>query len=127
MIKLLEQLFNGFDDLNTIEYSYVNGEESLKINGKEVIEKKEEDTEFKTFVDKYTEIIEELDDCTFVEVMEQIENDINIKELDDLIHKDNLTNDEKNIVKFHIEYIYKAIKENLENKLEDINNLLKKL
>ena len=111
MIKLLEQLFNGFDDLNTIEYSYVNGEESLKINGKEVIEKKEEDTEFKTFV----------------EVMEQIENDINIKELDDLIHKDNLTNDEKNIVKFHIEYIYKAIKENLENKLEDINNLLKKL
>ena len=127
MIKLLEQLFNGFDDLNTIEYSYVNGEESLKINGKEVIEKKEEDTEFKTFVDKYTEIIEELDDCTFVEVMEQIENDINIKELDDLIHKDNLTNDEKNIVKFHIQYIYKAIKENLENKLEDINNLLKKL
>ena len=69
----------------SIEYSYTDGKESLTVNGKEMLSQFD-DSIIKEKINIYKENLELLDDCLFVSAMEELEDEVDFKQMDDLLN-----------------------------------------
>lgn len=126
--KFFELLFSNPDNIH-LEYSNINGQESLRINGEEVIDTPDEydDTPIKEYITRFKDNIQLLDDCTFVEVIDEVEHIIDIQSLDELISQESFTKDEAELVYGQLNFINTVIHEKLANKVQDMIELLDRL
>lgn len=123
-MDILKELFNlltnlELEDAVTIQFSDVNGKKKLLINDKEV-----EITEcpIKKVINKYKEDIKALDDDTFIEVAERLEDQLDFCKLDELINKDNITKEDSEDIQEALDIIYDEINSVID---ERIKNLVK--
>ncbi len=107
-----------------LEYSNINGQESLKLNGEELIDY--DDSEVKKYISEYKEDIELIDDCMFLEVIEEIAKTIDSQALDELLNQDSFTEEEAELVYGLITFIRAAFHEKIQNKIQDLEELLEK-
>ena len=126
--KFFELLFSNPNNVH-LEYSNINGQESLRINGEEVINTPDEydDTPIKEYITKFKDNIQLLDDCTFVEVIEQVENVIDIQALDELLSQESFTQDEAELIYEQLNFINTVIHERLVSKVQDMVELLDRI
>lgn len=120
MEEILNALLNG--EIKSLEYSFIDGKETLKINGKEI--KNEEESKIQSLIKEYKENIELLDDCTFVEVLD--ETPFDLKHFDTLLNKKSLTKEESEYVEEAIKHMNNSIHNKLEEKIKDLTELIKK-
>lgn len=123
--KLLELVFENPDNIS-IEYSNINGKEKIIVNGKEL--SIFDDSEIKTLISEYKKNIELLDDCTFTEAMEALEDrsNIDLNQLDKLINQESFTEKEAQTIKAHIDFMSSIIHEKISNKIQVLTELLDK-
>lgn len=126
--KFLELVFSNPDNIR-VEYTNINGQESLKVNGEELLPEKEryDDTPIKEYISKYKDNIKLLDDCTFLEVIEEAEEVINIQSLDELLKQDSYTQEEAELVYGQLNFINTIIHEKLTNKVQDLIELIERI
>ena len=128
--KLFKLLFNTPENI-CIEYSNIDGKESLKINGEDFTDTPKEevydDTAIKEYISKYKDNIQALDDCTFVEVIEEVEDIIDIQTLDSLLNQDSFTKDDAELIHGQLQIINTVIHEKLVNKIQNLQELLDRL
>lgn len=117
--EILNALLNG--EIKSLEYSFIDGKETLKINGEEI---KKEESKIQTLIKEYKENIELLDDCTFVEVLD--ETPFDLKHFDALLNKKSLTKEESKYVEEAIKYMNNSIHNKLEEKINNLTELIKK-
>lgn len=117
--EILNALLNG--EIKSLEYSFIDGKETLKINGEEI---KKEESKIQTLIKEYKENIELLDDCTFVEVLD--ETPFDLKHFDTLLNKKSLTKEESKYVEEAIKYMNNSIHNKLEEKINNLTELIKK-
>lgn len=120
MEEILNALLNG--EIKSLEYSFIDGKETLKINGEEI--KNEEESKIQSLIKEYKENIELLDDCTFVEVLD--ETPFDLKHFDTLLNKKSLTKEESEYVEEAIKHMNNSIHNKLEKKIKDLTELIKK-
>lgn len=120
MEEILNALLNG--EIKSLEYSFIDGKETLKINGEEI--KNEEESKIQSLIKEYKENIELLDDCTFVEVLD--ETPLDLKHFDTLLNKKPLTKEESEYVEEAIKHMNNSIHNKLEKKIKDLTELIKK-
>ena len=120
MEEILNALLNG--EIKSLEYSFIDGKETLKINGEEI--KNEEESKIQSLIKEYKENIELLDDCTFVEVLD--ETPFDLKHFDTLLNKRSLTKEESEYVEEAIKHMNNSIHNKLEEKIKDLTELIKK-
>lgn len=120
MEEILNALLNG--EIKSLEYSFIDGKETLKINGEEI--KNEEESKIQSLIKEYKENIELLDDCTFVEVLD--ETPFDLKHFDTLLNKKSLTKEESEYVEEAIKHMNNSIHNKLEEKIKDLTELIKK-
>lgn len=120
MEEILNALLNG--EIKSLEYSFIDGKETLKINGEEI--KNEEESKIQSLIKEYKENIELLDDCTFVEVLD--ETPLDLKHFDTLLNKKSLTKEESEYVEEAIKHMNNSIHNKLEKKIKDLTELIKK-
>lgn len=120
MEEILNALLNG--EIKSLEYSFIDGKETLKINGEEI--KNEEESKIQSLIKEYKENIELLDDCTFVEVLD--ETPFDLKHFDTLLNKKSLTKEESAYVEEAIKHMNNSIHNKLEEKIKDLTELIKK-
>ena len=109
-----------------IEYSCVNGQESLKSNGKEIDSLEEED-DFTKKVEHYIDTVNRLDDCSFMDVLDSIKEEIPLKEFSDSLSNKNLSLEEKSLCLARIELITSRIREQLTKKIKDLQSIIASL
>lgn len=105
-----------------IEYSYKDGKESLLLNGEEQL-KQFDDSRIKTIIKNYKTNLDLLDDCVFVEALESLENNIDFQQMDELISQENFTQAEANIVEDLINMVNRSIKEKLNQKINELEDI----
>ena len=120
MEEILNALLNG--EIKSLEYSFIDGKETLKINGEEI--KNEVESKIQSLIKEYKENIELLDDCTFVEVLD--ETPFDLKHFDTLLNKKSLTKEESEYVEEAIKHMNNSIHNKLEKKIKDLTELIKK-
>ena len=136
----LQEVKELFDLINIFNMVIPDGsEESLEVNGMKVtLNKKDgvinisvtsdnEDTveEFddscvKEIIKEYKERIEELDDCLFVEVTEEMGQYFNMKRFDELLNQDTFTEEEATEVSEMIDQSSQIICDHLEDKINEL-------
>lgn len=131
--KLFALLLSNPDNIH-LEYSNINGQESLIINGEELfdtpdeeIEETYDDTPIKEYIAKYQDNIRLLDDCTFIEVIEEIEGIMDVQALDELLKQESFTQEEAELIYGQLNFINTVIHEKLVNKVQDLIELLERL
>ena len=83
---------------------------------------------YSEIVKDYQEILDDLDDCIFVEVVENIPDyGVNLKEFADLLHKNPLTQEEKDKVISWINITKKLIYSFVRNKIIELERLLERI
>lgn len=144
----LIELKDFIDLLQMLLTTIPNGaKESMTINGSKVtlskdgsdikieMESSNEDTDLEeTFDDSYIreivsdykKSIEELDDCLFVSVLEEIGKAIDINRFNNLLDKDSFTEEEADEVKAIIIYSSHIIRKFLQDKIQDLLELYEK-
>lgn len=95
------------------------------------IEQSSEDTNYKSevrdIVEEYKELIEELDDCLFVEIVEDLSNKISIKEFDGLLNKEDLSKEEAFKLLNMIDVCKEYIAFHIENKIDNLRELYSRI
>lgn len=125
--KILNCVLNlNPNDVRSFCYSNINGEESLKINGEEILDKYD-DSELLSFISKCKEILDSLDDCTFEDVVNDLKNDEDIKELNEIFEKDHFTKEESDEVYRKVYRIHDAIRIAVASKRDYLNKILEQL
>ena len=125
--KIFNYLFANPDSVRTISYSNIDGEESLIINGEEMLDKYD-DSELLSQIAKCKEILDRLDDCTFEDVVNDLrEEDENIKELNDIFEKEHFTEDEHEFVEEKLDKIKESISYTVKEKIDRLNSILEQL
>lgn len=121
IIKIIEQSPN--DDLN-IFYLSTGEKELFQINGVDIISK---DNNIKKEINDFKSVIEDLDDCLFLEIVEDLESIIDIKTFDELLEQDSLTEEETEIVSHMISLSKTVINEHIQNRIVDYKDILERL
>ena len=125
--ELVNLILNNPENIH-IEYSNVNGEESLLINGKEVTEKELfDDSDIKNEVKNYKDVVNKLDDCLFIEILEDSKQYVDLKTFDELLEQDSYTKEEADVVKQMINLFYTLIQEHISNKIIDLEEILEQI
>lgn len=121
IIKIIEQSPN--DDLN-IFYLSTGEKELFQINGVDIISK---DNNIKKEINDFKSVIEDLDDCLFLEIVEDLESIIDIKTFDELLEQESLTEEETEIVSHMISLSKTVINEHIQNRIVDYKDILERL
>ena len=121
IIKIIEQSPN--DDLN-IFYLSTGEKELFQINGVDIISK---DNNIKKEINDFKSVIEDLDACLFLEIVEDLESIIDIKTFDELLEQDSLTEEETEIVSHMISLSKTVINEHIQNRIVDYKDILERL
>ena len=85
-----------------------------------------DDTQIKELVSNYKANIEELDDCLFVDILDELKEHLDIKTFDELINQDSYSREDAEIVKSMINFTNLVVHEHLVNKILDLEELLNK-
>lgn len=125
--KFIELVFNNPENIS-IEYSNINGEERLIVNGEDLsgCGGSFDDQETLKLVADYKESIAQLDDCIFVEMLDEVANVIDLHELDSLLNQEHFTEEEAEIVEGQINYMKTIIHEKIAEKVQGLIELLEK-
>lgn len=113
--KLLE-LLNAHNNVR-IEYSFIDGRESLKINGEEV-NSTYDDSSIKKMIKEFKANIELLDDNTFTKVLE--ETKLSLTDVINLLDQESFTEEEAIQAQNYIETLSTSIKEKLADKMDTL-------
>ena len=134
LIELSKNLKSLIPDKTNKEFTV--GDSIVRINrdGDTVhveIEQSSEDTDYKSevrdIVEEYKELIEELDDCLFVEIVEDLSNKISIKEFDELLNKEDLSKEEAFKLLNMIDVCKEYIAFHIENKIDNLRELYSRI
>lgn len=114
-------------DIN-IQYSNINGDEKLIVNGEEISEKETpenfDDTETLKRVKRHEEFLNELDDDIFDEGLEVIRKKYDLITIDSLLEKDSYNETEAEVINSFIDFAESLYKDIIKNKINNLNNLL---
>lgn len=73
----------------------------------------------------YKENLDKLDDCIFVDVLDELSTfNIDLKQFDELLNKEELTESEETYISYLIDFTNSLIRQHIRNKIEDLNNLI---
>lgn len=79
----------------------------------------------KVAIANYKKNIDLLDDCIFIEVLDELaEYKVDIKKFDELLNKEDLTESEQIYVSYMIDFNYSLIREHIINKIQQLKELL---
>ena len=99
--KLIDLIFENPNDIY-IEYSNINGEKKLLINGDEVKEEltpEFDDTQIKMEINDFKEALKKLDDNLFITFCEALNNVMNINKFNKLLDLETLNEEDAEYVK----------------------------
>ena len=118
--KILEDLKQEFGNDSRIEVSEGNGYFSFKLV-------KTLDKNIKDVIANYKRNLDLLDDCIFVNVLDELTSyHVNLKQFDELLNKEELTESEEIYVAYLIDFTNSLIRQHIVNKIKDLNELLDK-
>lgn len=116
--KFIELVFANPTNIS-IQYSNINGEEKLLVNGEEVRKDEDfDDTDTLEMIKEYKGRLEELEDDIFVEAMEEASEELNLSEVDTLLNKEHLTEDEAETVLNNISVIDSIIYDTIQSRID---------
>lgn len=116
--KILEEIKQKFGDDSRIEISKDNGYLRLKLV-------KIPNTNIKNKIANYKRNLDLLDDCIFVDVLDELSTyNVNLKQFDELLSKEELTESEETYVLYLINFTNSLIRQHIINKIEDLNELI---
>lgn len=124
--RLFELVFSNPDNIH-IEYTSIDGRESLIVNGEELIPKRYDDTPVKEYISKFRDNIKQLDDSIFLEVTEEASEIIDVQSLDELLDQDSFTQEEAELIYGQLNFINSIIHEKLTNKVQDLIELIERI
>lgn len=84
------------------------------------------DSKIKELISDYKKNMDKLDDCLFLEVLDEIKDHINLKTFDELLEQDVHSEEDIEIVKSMISFTNLVVHEHIENKIQDLKELLNK-
>lgn len=115
---ILEEIKQEFGNNSRIEISEENGYLSFKLV-------KTLDTNIKNKIANYKRNLDLLDDCIFVDVLDELSTyNINLKQFDELLNKEELTESEETYVSYLIDFTNSLIRQHILNKIIDLNELI---
>ena len=129
--KFLELVLTNPDNIS-IQYSNINGEEKLIVNGKDLSEKEEEeeydDSSIKEDVANYKAKIKKLDDCIFEKVIDEAEKrHFNLFEMNKVLELEHYTQQDavyaSNVMQIMLELIQEVIKEEIQKLIDILEEL----
>lgn len=115
---ILEEINQGLEGNFRIEVSDKDGYFSLRL-----VETFE--SNIKEKIANYKRNLDLLDDCIFVDVLDELPTyNIDIKQFDELLNKEELTESEEIYVSYLIDFTNSLIRQHITNKIEDLNELI---
>lgn len=78
-------------------------------------------------ISKFKKNMDLLDDCIFVDVIEELSDKIDLVKLDELINKESLSLNETVYVEENIDTINNTIRQHIKNKIQNLNDFVMKL
>lgn len=79
-------------------------------------------------INSYKQTIKLLDDCTFVDVLDELKSyEISLKKFDELLNKEDLTAEEMLYVSYLIEFANYIIKQHITKRIDDLTGLLDRI
>lgn len=118
--QILEDVKQEFGNDSRIEVSEGNGYFSFKLV-------KTLDKNIKDVIANYKRNLDLLDDCIFVNVLDELASyHVNLKQFDELLNKEELTESEEIYVAYLIDFTNSLIHQHIVNKIKDLNELLDK-
>lgn len=131
--ELVKLMLNNLDDLK-IEYSLINGKESLKINDEEICTCKEkckcnyDDSKLINKIESHKELLNQLDDCTFMDVVNLLKNNnVNLCELNKFMDKEHYTEEDELIADDYINIVSEAMEHTIVTKIHNLQSILEQL
>ena len=86
---------------------------------------KTSESNIKEKIANYKRNLDLLDDCIFVDVLDELPTyNIDIKQFDELLNKEELTESEETYVSYLIDFTNSLIRQHITNKIEDLNELI---
>lgn len=115
---ILEEINQGLKDNSRIEVSDEDGYFSLRLV-------KTFESNIKEKIANYKRNLDLLDDCIFVDVLDELPTyNIDIKQFDELLNKEELTESEEIYVSYLIDFTNSLIRQHITDKIEDLNELI---
>lgn len=115
---ILEEIKQELEGNFRIEVSDEDGYFSLRL-----VETFE--SNIKEKIANYKRNLDLLDDCIFVDVLDELPTyNIDIKQFDELLNKEELTESEEIYVSYLIDFTNSLIRQHITNKIEDLNELI---
>ena len=121
--KFFELVLNNPNDIS-IEYSNIDGKETLIVNGEDLTKEEYDDTDIKNEIELYKEKIKLLDDCTFIQVLDEASNRFDISAFNTLLDKEHFTEEEAVLIKEQLDVIKNIIRDNVTNKIQNLIEVL---
>ena len=115
---ILEEINQGLKDNSRIEVSDEDGYFSLRLV-------KTFESSIKEKIANYKRNLDLLDDCIFVDVLDELPTyNIDLRQFDELLNKEELTESEEIYVSYLIDFTNSLIRQHITNKIEDLNELI---
>lgn len=115
---ILEEINKGLKGNSRIEVSDEDGYFSLRLV-------KTFESNIKEKIANYKRNLDLLDDCIFVDVLDELPTyNIDLKQFDELLNKEELTEPEEIYVSYLIDFTNSLIRQHIANKIEDLNELI---
>lgn len=115
---ILEEINQGLKGNSRIEVSDEDGYFSLRLV-------KTFESNIKEKIANYKRNLDLLDDCIFVDVLDELPTyNIDLKQFDELLNKEELTEPEEIYVSYLIDFTNSLIRQHIANKIEDLNELI---
>jgi hypothetical protein len=119
--SLVQELKEILGNDYTVDFNSTDSSFELKIV------KNENENEILKAIKSYKDNLDLLDDCLFLEVMDDLkEYNINLKKFDDLLSQEEFTEDEEECVLYLISLVNSLITKRINNKIQELNNLKNK-
>ena len=117
---ILEEIKQELEGNFRIEVSDEDGYFSLRLV-------KTFESNIKEKIANYKRNLDLLDDCIFVNVLDELASyHVNLKQFDELLNKEELTESEEIYVAYLIDFANSLIRQHIVNKIKDLNELLDK-
>jgi hypothetical protein len=122
--KLIDLIFENPNDIH-IQYSNINGEEKLLINGQEVKEESLEfdDTEIKNSIAQFKENLKKVDDNLFITFCESLGQIMDVNEFNKLLDLESFNKEEAEHVGCLMRQSKNVLIELINSRIEYLNDL----
>ena len=115
---ILEEIKQELEGNFRIEVSDEDGYFSLRLV-------KTFESNIKEKIANYKRNLDLLDDCIFVDVLDELPTyNIDLRQFDELLNKEELTESEETYVSYLIDFTNSLIRQHITNKIEDLNELI---